>query len=206
LVAKRLSSFIKKRFNPLIEDRDGVNCFYCDKSFPTKKLGILSFSIDKNMIREFDHLNNDRSDNRLENLVHCHRICNRQKMKNNDWIYKAKAKLRDNERSTDIPIAHAGGEKEIGFETESNSIFCEVALKTLGEKFQPDGKKDYLLKLDLKEFVDLVTAKAYKIVGHCSQNTMIRIVNMFLTPEFQYIKEKDELRRWIIRLRKEEEY
>jgi len=35
---------------------------------------------------------------------------------------------------------------------------------------------------------------------------MRRIVDVFLTPEFQYIKEKDEVRRWVIRLRKEEEY
>jgi len=207
LVAKKLSVHLKKSYEPLIQDRDGKNCFYCDKAFPTKRLGIISFPIDKNLIKEFDHLNNDRTDNRVENLVLAHRICNRQKSKNNEWVFKAKSKLRDNELSADVPIAHAGGDKETSSEIDTNNVFADVILKTLAyyllpmESNQPRNK--FVFR---KEFLDLVAGKAYKIVGHASQVTMGRILDMFCTGEYPYIKEKDETRKWIIRVRKPEEY
>jgi hypothetical protein len=207
LVAKKLSVHLKRKYSPMIDDRDGTNCFYCDKAFPTKKIKNILFPIDKNLSKEFDHLNNDRTDNRFENLVHAHRICNRQKSKNNDWIYKAKAKLRDNEKSADFPIAHAGTDKVTSSETDSNSVYCEVILKTLGQHLHPIGnlpaRNQFVFR---KEFLDLVAGKAYKLTGHASQITMGRILDMFCTSEYSYIKQKDESRKWIVRLRKEEEY
>jgi len=188
LVAKKISQHIKRKFDPLIDDRDGKDCFYCEKPFPTKKLGILSFPIDKNLAKEYDHLNNDKTDNRLENLVHAHRICNQQKKHSNKLIMKAKAKLRDNERSAEIPVSHANTDKETATETDSNAIFCEIALKSLADHLQPKGqlpaKTDELM---YKEFLDLIAGKAYKITGHASQNTFRRIVDMFCTVDYPYV-------------------
>lgn len=207
LVAKRLSTFLKRKYEPTIFDRDGKDCFYCEKPFPTKKLGIISFSTDKRMKRVFDHLNNDRSYNDVVNLVFAHSICNQQKKNNPAWISKAKTKLRDNEMSAEVPISHAGTDKETTTETDSNAVFCEIALKTLSYYLQPNG--DIPAKTEqviFKEFLDLVCAKCYKLVGHASQITMRRIVDMFCTKEFPYLKEKNEQKKYIIRLRKEEEY
>ena len=207
MVARKISSHLKKKYDPLIDDRDGKDCFYCEKSFPTARLGFLKFKIDKNMKKVYDHLNNDRKDNRLENLVHAHSICNEQKKLNQAWINKAKSKLRDNERSADIPVAHAGTDKETATETDSNAIFCEIVLKSLQYHLQPNGQLPARTEQVMhKEFLDLVAGKAYKITGHASQNTMRRIVDMFCTTEYQYIKVKNEERRFIIRLRTEEEY
>jgi len=206
-VAKRLSTFLKRKYEPIISDRDGKDCFYCEKPFPTKQIKNILFPIDKKMKRVFDHLNNDRTYNDVVNLVFAHSICNQQKKNNQSWISKAKAKLRDNERSADIPISHAGTDKETTTETDSNAVFCEIALKTLSEYLQPNGhipaKTEEVM---FKEFLDLVCAKAYKMVGHASQITMRRIVDMFCTKEFSYIKEKNQQKKYIIRLRKEDEY
>jgi len=207
MVAKRLSTFLKTKYIPIIEDRDGKDCFYCEKPFPTKKLGFLSFPVDKKMKRVFDHLDNDRTHNDVTNLVLAHSICNQQKKNNQALINKAKAKLRDNERSADIPVSHAGTDKETTTETDSNAVFCEIALVGLQEFLQPNGqipaKTEQLM---FKEFLDLLSGRAYKIVGHASQITFRRIIDMFCTTGYQYIKEKNEQKRFIIRLRKEDEY
>lgn len=207
MVAKKLSSHLKRLYDPQIDDRDGKDCFYCEKSFPSKVVNFITMSIDKNMEKEFDHLNNDDTDNRLENLVHAHRICNKHKMQNTSWIQKAKAKLRDNERSARIPVSHANTDKETATETDSNAIFCEIVLKELAYYLQPNGQVSARTEeLMHKEFLDLVAGKAYKITGHASQNTMRRIVDMFCTKEYPYVKEKNDEKRFIIRLRREEEF
>lgn len=207
MVAKRLSTFLKSKYIPIIEDRDGTDCFYCEKSFPTKKLGFLSFPVDKNMKRVFDHLDNDRKHNDVTNLVFAHSSCNQNKKNNQAWINKAKAKLRDNEKSADIPISHAGTDKETTTETDSNAVFCEIALVAMQEFLQPNGQTPAKTEqIMFKEFLDLLSGRAYKIVGHASQITFRRIVDMFCTAEYQYIKVKNEQKRFIIRLRKEEEY
>ncbi len=206
-MSNKISQHIKRKFDPLIDDRDGKDCFYCEKPFPTKKLGILSFPIDKNLSKEYDHLNNDKTDNRLENLVHAHRLCNNQKRHSNKMIMKAKAKLRDNERSAEIPVSHANTDKETATETDSNAIFCEIALKALADNLQSNDKISAKTdELMFKEFLDLISGKAYKITGHASQNTMRRIVDMFCTSEYPYVKDKNQAKRFIIRLRKEDEY
>lgn len=193
---------MKIKREPIILSRDGENCFYCEKPFPTKFLGVIKFPFDRNMERVYDHLSNDPTDNRVENLVFAHSICNQQKKNNQAWINKAKTKLRDNEKSSDIPIAHAGTDKETSTETDSNNVFCEIALTSLAEYLQPNNdnppKKQFINR---KEFLDETAGKAYKVVGHASQITLARIVDMFCTKQFRYIKERDAQRKWIIRLR-----
>ena len=206
MVAKALSTFLKTKYKPMIQQRDGMNCFYCDKPFQSKLMSMITLSVNADT-EVFDHLNNDATDNRPENLVLAHSVCNEHKKNNNEWIVKAKQKLRDNERSANIPIAHAGTDKETATETDTNAIFAEIVLKELADKLLPKNNGVSLKEeLPLKEFLDLVSAKGYKICGHASQNTMRRIVDMFCTTEFPYIKEKNESKRSVIRLRSEKEY
>lgn len=198
---------MKSKFEPIILARDGANCFYCEKPFPTKIFGVITLPIDKDQSKEYDHLNNDKAYNEVQNLVFAHRICNRQKMFNQAWINKARTKLRDNERSADLPSAHADTDKEISAESDTNNIFSQIVLETLAFFLQKEGNNPPRTEeVNVKEFLDLVAGKAYKIIGHASQVTMRRILDMFCTKEFQYVKEKNNEWRWIIRLRKEDEY
>lgn len=206
MVAKKLSTFLKKKYKPIIEERDGKDCFYCGKPFRSTIDDL--FSPDKRLKQVFDHLNNDDSWNDEINLVLAHSICNEQKKSNSEWIIKAKQKLRDNQRSARIPESHMDSMKDTETETETNAVFAEIVLNELNRKLQSiEGnapKKSYLI---LGDFLDVVTAKGYKEVGHASQNTMRRIVKMFCTTEFPFICEKDkDLRKFIIRLRDDDEY
>lgn len=191
----------------MIDDRDGKNCFYCEQPFQHKLMDIITLSIDDNP-KEFEHLNNDEEDNRLENLVHAHKLCNQRKKQGFiEWENKARKKLRDNERSANIPTSHAGTDKETATETDTNAIFAEIVLKELADYLMPKSNGESLRKeIPLKEFLDLVAGKGYKICGHASQNTMRRIIDMFCTTEFPYIKEKNkDTKRTIIRLRTEDD-
>lgn len=201
--SKTLSTFLKKKYKPEIEDRDGKDCFYCEQPFEHLLMSIIRLN-DNDNPQEFDHLNNDTSYNDIANLVLAHKLCNIRKKTNNDWIIKAKKKLLENQRSARMPTSHAGSDKETATETDTNAIFIEIALFELNKwlKEIPKGedtpRKEFIPR---KEFKDLITAKGIKECGHGSQNSFDRILDALTTKEFFYIKEKDKQKKWIIRLR-----
>lgn len=200
MVAKKLSTFLKTKYLPIILERDGNNCFYCGGSFPNK----FQETFQPGKTREFDHLNNNEEDNRLENLCLAHRVCNQHKINNQSWINKARKKLRENERLAQIPEAHADTDKETPTETDTNAIFAEIVRKELSDRLLPHGDNPPVeTEILYKEFLDLCAAKGYKKTGHASQNTFRRIVDMFVTSEFPYMKVKNSDKKFIIILRKD---
>ncbi len=81
-----LTHRIKKESFPIIVERDGYLCFYCSDEFA------------ETHPREYDHLNNDTKDSRVENLVLCHHECNIKKKTSAEWQIKAMEKLKQNEK------------------------------------------------------------------------------------------------------------
>ena len=82
---KSLTKALKEKYLPMLIDRDGgFKCFYCKQELSIKKLA-------------FEHLNNNRTDNRIENLVLSHLSCNIQKISNTDYQIMALEKLKLNE-------------------------------------------------------------------------------------------------------------
>jgi len=82
---KSLTKALKEKYLPIIIDRDGgFKCFYCKNELSIKKLA-------------YDHLNNNRTDNRVENLVLCHLACNIKKIHTPDFQIMAIEKLKLNE-------------------------------------------------------------------------------------------------------------
>ena len=82
---KHLTSKMKRDWFHLIEERDkGFCCFYCRNS-----LSLTRFV--------YDHSNDNRKDNRIENVVHACYTCNNKKKYNFDMQLLAKQKLEDNE-------------------------------------------------------------------------------------------------------------
>lgn len=80
-----LSIALKIRYLPQLVKRDGgFKCFYC------KKLLELTHFI-------FEHLNDNRLDNRIENIVLSCQSCNNRKTSDNDMKAIAMKKLDDNE-------------------------------------------------------------------------------------------------------------
>lgn len=209
MVAKKMSQWHKDHYIPKIIERDGDLCFLCDGEFEKPDSRLMSIlRKDKPNPPVIHHLNNDESDNRLENWVRGHELCN-QRMKFHpptEWVAKCLRKLRDNEKSA-IPTSHANNDKETHYETDTNSIFAKIVTDTLHKKLVPneDDSKPKPYSIDQSDFLDLVTGKGYKIVGHASQKTMERILKMFCTSEFRFIREKNKQKTWTIRLRTDEE-
>ena len=90
MVTKQLTMNNKVKYISVIKKRDGDICFYCLRLFVPEV---------QRWTREFDHLNNDETDNRVENLVFAHRECNNKKKNYIDWQLLAQTKLQENEKS-----------------------------------------------------------------------------------------------------------
>ncbi|MBT4327567.1 MAG: HNH endonuclease [Candidatus Nitrosopelagicus sp.] len=82
---QHLTSKMKQDWFEYIIKRDGgFRCFYCKKT-----LSLTNFV--------HDHLNDNRKDNRIENIVHACYTCNNKKKFNFDMLLSAKDKLNENE-------------------------------------------------------------------------------------------------------------
>ena len=100
-LVRRLSYTLKKKYFLLIQQRDGYACFYCKDNFSETHPA------------EYEHLNNNETDNRLENLAFSHHECNNKKKFNTDWQVLATEKLRKNEtavfagerKGEDLPLS-----------------------------------------------------------------------------------------------------
>ena len=93
MTLKHLTSKMKRDWIELIIQRDGgFNCFYCKKT-----LSLTHFV--------YEHLNDNRKDNRIENVVHACYTCNNKKKDSIEMQLVAQEKLRDNE------IGNSMGEK-----------------------------------------------------------------------------------------------
>jgi len=84
---QHLTTYQKEKFLPILLERDGSNCFYCNLPFNP---------LDPNMRRTFDHLNNDKKFNDIQNLILAHLFCNNKKKHNAEYQIMAKEKLRLN--------------------------------------------------------------------------------------------------------------
>lgn len=190
MVSKTLTQTLKAKYLPQLIDRDGNQCFYCKGRF---HMWIKKYK------REFDHLDNNESHNDISNIVICHAKCNDEKRTNGDYQIMASEKLSKNIKSGDILIkSHADTDKETGTEVDSNAIFYDVMKEVLKEKISKSSI------YSVKDIVNLATAKGYIEVGHCSQTTMYRVLDVLTTEIFKWEKFKDEKQRWYIRERSDE--
>ena len=190
MVSKTLTQSLKAKYLPEIIERDGDRCFYCRGKFHK---WITKYK------REFDHLDNDQTHNDISNIVICHAKCNVEKRTSGDYQIIAKDKLNENLRSAEIQIkSHADTDKETGTEVDSNAVFYEIMKEVLKEKVAKS------MISSLKDIVNLATARGYIQVGHCSQITMTRVLDVLTTEEFKWEKFKDEKQRWYVRERIEE--
>jgi len=92
----RLSHRLKKQYDPIILERDGTKCFYCNREFT------------ETIPAEHDHLNNNPNDSRPENLVFCCHVCNNKKKTNPEMQISANEKMIQNEKVV-FPCAGTAG-------------------------------------------------------------------------------------------------
>ena len=87
-MARKLTAAQKRQLLTYLVERDGYHCFYCKKGFKSVR----------DPIRE--HLNDDKTDDREDNVVLAHQSCNILKYTQKDKKYfnMAELKLEDNEK------------------------------------------------------------------------------------------------------------
>ncbi|MSV26698.1 MAG: HNH endonuclease [Nitrosarchaeum sp.] len=85
-MGRTLTTAKKLKLLPLLIERDGFLCFYCKIKF-------------KGNDYIYEHLNNNRADNRPENIVLAHQKCNIKKIENVGYILEAQWKLKENEET-----------------------------------------------------------------------------------------------------------
>ena len=111
-------------FFQIIVERDGYRCFYCKEEFS------------ENRPAEYDHLNNNPDDNRVENIVLNHHECNNKKKFNTDWQIRAQEKLAQNERTVlacERNLADTGSTKEQTSQQEVNKINFKITEQFIQE-------------------------------------------------------------------------
>ena len=87
-MARKLTATQKRQLLTYLVERDGYHCFYCKKGFKSVRDPII------------EHLNDDETDDREDNVVLAHQSCNILKYTQKDKKYfnMAELKLEDNEK------------------------------------------------------------------------------------------------------------
>jgi len=193
MIAKQLTMNTKIKLLRIIIERDGDICFYCLMLFVPEV---------QKWTREFDHMNNDDTDHRVENLVLAHRECNNKKKSSFDWQLMAQKKLEENMKSGYVGVRGKNLQVDTSAEIDSNTEFNRIALEYLTEILLPHGKNPAIEEeLDFKDTLDNVTLRCYNLYKHASQNTIRRILDMFCASEGDFEKTKQN-GRWKIGRRK----
>lgn len=156
-MAKHITSKQKLEYLLLLIERDGGwNCYYCKQS--------LTFQSTR-----LEHLNNNRNDNRLENLVLACQSCNIKKISDCDYRIMATNKLQKNEDEFFLRarISVSGNiSKEASTEIEINTSNFEITERYLSESIAANGSVEYSDALNSCVYL------CKKTTGHGSQQSV----------------------------------
>lgn len=152
---------IMERDYPNLEYKD-CTCFYCGEKFDDNSV---HFS------RVWEHLNDNESDNRPENMVWAHAVCNEEKKNNYDWKILAAEKLRENQKWAQRNEPAIKGEMEgartfsqhkpTSDEADVAAVLYKHAVQLLTQELLPQGgnppKRDSIPLKEAAECVDYLT-------------------------------------------------
>jgi len=178
-MVKHISQKYKITLDKWMIQRDGLDCLFCKKEIP------------KNQKHVQDHLNNNRTDNRLENFARAHQSCNIAKAFNVDYQLIAQEKLKENELAIFIPVEDTT-DSEVSTEIKINKSNSEILEQYISEKITLDGKinKD-----------DAIYSSAYrckKLTGHGSVQCMRTYLGILTCDEGPFMEAQDENKKKII--------
>ncbi len=156
---KHITQNQKAKWTPIIIERDFPNgqthvCFFCEQRF---------IDHDPRYCKEWEHLNNNDDDNRPENMVWAHAICNEKKKYNPDWQILASEKLKKNVKFHSDLLRESEREgsfsahKETSDEADVSAVIVQHAIQFLARELLPqNGKEPQRKELALKEAVECV--------------------------------------------------
>ena len=173
---KSLSQKAKIKFTRWIKQRDGPNCFYCEKPKPNV----------------LEHLvSGNRGDVRLEVFVLAHQSCNVAKEFNTDWQVMASEKLKENERALFIPTEDNESE-ECSTEIKISKNSFDITEQYLSEKILTDNSISWH---------DALYGSVYqckKKTGYGSVQCIRNYLYILTSPEAPFMKTKNDKKKPII--------
>lgn len=195
--SSRLTQRQRRTYDPVLQIFYGKDCFYCLEPIDNEREG---FEL------EYDHLDNKEYHNQIENIVRCHAKCN-DKKKNGDSLFNdlAKRQIQRNSKDTKLQdllesrkkinqdLEEKNAEKE-NEEIRTNEDFTKIIQKYLDKEINTIN-----LTLPFTSTLNDMTLKCYNKVGHASQNTVRRILDMLCAKSGKYQIVKDGGRRFITR-------
>lgn len=167
----------KAKWTPIMIERDFPNdqehiCLYCEQRF---------IEHDSKYCKEWDHLNNNAQDNRVENMAWAHAICNERKKFNPDYQIIASEKLKKNVKWHSDLLREGDGarnfsaHKETSDEADVSAVLIKHATQFLAQELtSQNGKPPQRNEIPLKEAVECVDYLVKKEIGRGSHAAVQR--------------------------------
>lgn len=193
-----LTATKKDKAYKIILKRDGDGCFYCklentDPRFIPELAG---------HEMNFDHLNDNPEDQRVENLVLCHSMCNQKKKNNYDWMLHALEKLESNVKWHSASLGEGGRETKDHTdelkEPDINLIINKLVKAELEIKLPKDSQKEVLYSSILKS-VHFLTIQ--QTGGRGSEQATRRSLDAYCSDYSEWMDYRDGTGKRMIRRR-----
>ncbi len=181
-MSRTLTTAKKLKLLPLLIERDEFQCFYCKEKF-------------KGNDYIYEHLNNNRADNRPENIVLSHQKCNIEKIENWDYRLFAIEKLKENEQRLFLGEnreGNAGVPTEISISHQCYGITKERLIEVISTY----GK--YEFKEALYDCIFLCREKT----GNGSEQAIRRHILTLTSSIANFEVIRKEKKKWIVKRRK----
>ena len=157
MMTKQLSQKEKIKICEYLVDRDsGYKCFYCKKPFLK----------DRSII---EHLNDNRTDNRLDNLVLSCQSCNIKKARDKDCIYNDIAFLKLEKNENQIYLREKDLKKITKYKEEETSIEIDINTKNFDiVQDYIETRVDSFESIEFKDTLDSCVLLCRKKTNHGS--------------------------------------
>ncbi len=178
-MTKSLTQSLKQKFLPTLINRDkGLFCFYCKEPLKGEYI--------------FEHLNSNRHDNRIENIVTSHQKCNIDKIKNLEYQLMADEKLAQNEELGLKYLEDSTAHEENSSEIEINKTLYNFTKQYITEQIALDGKYSF------NDAISELPYLSQERFGHGSEMTTRRYIKQLTSKvsDLQIIKD-DKNKKWI---------
>lgn len=182
---KQLSASKKIEYLPALYNKQRGKCLYCKEPFELLEDAI------------FDHLNNNRSDNRLENICLAHQSCNVKKATYIDYQIIASEQLKRNEDQvlSERKNIEDRTPSDASTEIQINQANYSIVEQFISERVNTDGRIEY------SDALYGSTYKCKNITGHGStQSTRgyIATLTSFVSP-YMIVKDEETRKKFIVK-------
>lgn len=178
-MTKTLTHSLKQKYLPVLIQRDGgFNCLYCKEPLTGDYV--------------YDHLNNQRQDNRVENVCTAHQKCNIEKSNNIEYQLIAAEKLKQNEEMGIRYLEDHGAYDNNSSEININQTMRPFVKRWITERIAADGK------VELRETINCLVYLCQENYSHGAEPTIRRYVKEMTcsVAEWQVVKDDKNI-KWI---------